>query len=170
MAKPEDITMEGVRLIFRNFSGKEGMYNAAGNRNFHVIIDEDLARTMEADGWKIRWPKPREDGEVLLPSMEVKVNFGSRKPPLIVMIGDKSRRRTELDEETVGLLDFVEFANVDLKVHPYEWDVNGNTGIKAYLAAIYVTIVEDVLELKYANLDADELSASASLQSPPWDE
>jgi hypothetical protein len=32
------VLMEGVRIIFRNFAGKEGQYNKEGDRNFGVIL------------------------------------------------------------------------------------------------------------------------------------
>jgi hypothetical protein len=64
-----------------------------------------------------------------------------------------SRGRTNLGEAEVDLLDWADITNVDLIVRPYEWTVSGKSGIKAYLQAIYVTIEEDALELKYADLD-----------------
>lgn len=147
------VMMEGVRIIFRNFAGKEGQYNREGDRNFAVLLDDPVANAMAEDGWNIKWLKPREDDEddatpqAYLP---VSVNFKGR-PPRIVLI--TSRGRTNLDEDTVETLDWVDILNVDLIVRPYEWTVNGKSGIKAYLQSIYVTIEEDPLEIKYSELD-----------------
>ena len=41
---------------------------------------------------------------------------------------------------------------MDLILNPYEWAVNGKTGVKAYLKSIFVTIQEDELERKYADV------------------
>jgi hypothetical protein len=64
-----------------------------------------------------------------------------------------SRGRTHLDESSVETLDWVDILNVDLIVRPYEWNVNGRGGIKAYLQSLYVTIEEDPLEIKYSELE-----------------
>jgi hypothetical protein len=64
-----------------------------------------------------------------------------------------SRGRTNLGEDAVEMLDWADILNVDLIVRPYEWNVNGKTGIKAYLQSIYVTIQEDALEQKYSELN-----------------
>ncbi len=42
--------VEDARLIFRNFAGKEGQYNREGDRNFAVILPDDVAEQMEKDG------------------------------------------------------------------------------------------------------------------------
>jgi len=146
------VMMEGVRIIFRNFAGKEGQYNREGDRNFAVLLDENVARTMAEDGWNIKWLRPREEDEdpTQQAYLPVSVNFKGR-PPRIVLI--TSRGRTNLDEDTVDTLDWVDILNVDLIVRPYEWTVNGKSGIKAYLQSIYVTIQEDPLEIKYSELD-----------------
>jgi hypothetical protein len=155
MPQDNNVVMEGVRIIFRNFEGKEGQYNRAGDRNFAVLLDDQVAEAMAADGWNVKWLKVREEdadeGETPQAYLQVSLNFDKGRPPRVVMI--TSRGRTNLDEETVSQLDWVEITNVDLIVRPYTWEVNGKTGIKAYLQSIYVTIEEDELERKYAEMD-----------------
>ena len=152
MAQDNIVVMEGVRIIFRNFAGKEGQFNREGDRNFAVLLDDTMANTMAEDGWNVKWLKPREDDEEESPQayLQVSVNFKGR-PPLVMLV--TTRGRTKLDESAVEELDWVDIKNVDLIVRPYEWAVNGKTGIKAYLQSIYVTIEEDILQIKYAEMD-----------------
>ena len=152
-ANDNNVLMEGVRIIFRNFAGKEGQYNREGDRNFAVLIDEKVATAMAEDGWNVKMLKPREDdGEEGEPQayLPISVNFKGR-PPRIVLI--TSRGRTNLFEDDIEMLDWADIINVDLIVRPYAWEVNGKSGIKAYLQSIYVTIEEDALEMKYNELD-----------------
>lgn len=146
------ILIEDAKIIFLNFAGKEDKYNREGDRNFCVLLDDDLAAKLTADGWNVKGLKSREAGEPDQPYLEVAVRFKAR-PPRIVMIGETTRNRTELDEDSCGILDMVDMVMVDLSIRPYEWAVNDKGGIKAYLKAIYVTIEEDYLDLKYAALD-----------------
>ncbi len=55
--------IEDARLIFRNFTGKEGQYNNEGARNFSVILTDDVAVEMLRDGWNVKYLEPREEGE-----------------------------------------------------------------------------------------------------------
>lgn len=147
------VMMEGVRIIFRNFAGKEGKYNREGDRNFAVLLDDEVANAMAEDNWNIKWLQPREDDEEQTPQAYLPVSLGYKgRPPRVVMI--TSRGRTNLDESQVELLDWANIINVDLIVRPYEWTVNGKSGIKAYLQSLYVTIEEDALESKYSELDS----------------
>lgn len=149
MATNDNALLENVRIIFRNFAGEEKTFNPKGRRNFSVVLDEVTAKKMETDGWNVKRKPPREEGDDELIHLPVTVHFGKR-PPRLIMI--TSRGRTVLDEDTVDLLDWAEFEMVDIIIRPYDWDVSGKQGRKAYLKTIYATIKEDELELKYADV------------------
>jgi hypothetical protein len=158
MADVKDFMIEGANIVFRNFQGLEGMYNSAGDRNFAVILDPETASMMLEDGWNVKFLKSRDDDEEQGDAyISVAVSYRNR-PPHVVMI--TSSARTNLSEDTIDALDWAEFENVDLIANAYRWEVNGKTGIKAYLKSMYVTIKEDALQLKYAEqpdlVDADE--------------
>jgi len=63
-----------------------------------------------------------------------------------------SRGREQIEERQVEMLDWADITNVDLIVRPHFWEVSGKSGIKAYVKTMYVTIMEDALELKYGAL------------------
>lgn len=147
------VVMEGVRLIFRNFAGKESEYNREGDRNFGVIIDPSTAQALIEDGWNVKFLRPQEgdeEGEET-PWLPVSVNFKKGRPPLIKQI--TSKKHTQLGEDEVELLDWVDIISADLIVRPYNWEVNGKTGIKAYLQSLYVQIEEDPLQAKWEEVE-----------------
>ena len=139
--------VEDARIMFRNFSGKEGQYNREGDRNFAVVIPDEIADQMVLDGWNVRQLDPREEGDDPTPYVQVSVNFNNR-PPRVVLL--TSTTRTQLDESSIEILDWADFKTVDLIARGYEWSVNGKSGTKAYLQSLFVTIEEDALERKYA--------------------
>lgn len=162
------LLIENARIIFRNFAGREGMYNAEGDRNFSVLLDDELAETLKSDGWNVKHLKPREEGDTPQAYIQVSLKYRGRndkpvRPPTIVMI--TSRGRTGLTEDECEILDWVDIANVDLIIRPYQWAVSGKTGIKAYLKSIYITIQEDALSLKYQ--DVPEISDGARAIEAP---
>lgn len=148
-----NISVENARIIFRNFSGKPGKYNAEGKRSFCLIIDNDVAESLKADGWNIKYLSPRDPDEVPQAYLQVAVSFGSYPPNIWLIAGNK---KTKMNEDTVSALDYAEIENVDLIVRPYNWSVNGNSGVRAYLKNMYVTIVQNEFEKKYRDLEDDE--------------
>lgn len=144
-------TIEEATIIFRNFAGKEGQYNREGDRNFAVILPEELAKSLNKDGWNVRALAPQDEGDSETPYITVAVSFKNR-PPRVVMI--TSNGEQHLSEREVDVLDYAEIKSVDLIARAYEWTVNGKSGIKAYLKTMYVTIEEDELERKYSKVSS----------------
>lgn len=143
----DNLVMEDVRIIFKNFSGKEDRYNRAGDRNFCVLIDDPSeAERLAAIGWNVKYLRPLDEDSDPQAYIQIAVNYKNIEPN-IYMVTNKNKVR--LSESTVGNLDSADIKTVDLIVSPYNWEVNGKSGVKAYCKTMYVTIDEDVFAGKY---------------------
>ena len=142
----DNIVIDNGRIGFRNFSGNAGKFNPVGRRNFCVFFDQETGRILEEDGWNIRWLQPREEGDEPTAYLQVAVNYDNI-PPKIVLV--TSHGKTILSEGTVNILDWAEIKKVDLTIRPYNWEMNGKNGVKAYVKNMYVTIEEDEFESRY---------------------
>jgi hypothetical protein len=146
------VSLESVRIGFRNFEGREGQYNKKGERSFAVFLeDHGLAEQLAAEGWNVKFPKDNEnkvdpDEPSRDPYLQVSVGFDNY-PPNVYIISNGTA--TRIGGEEVGMLDWAEIENVDLVLRPYEWSVNRNSGIKAYLKSGYFSIVTDKIASKY---------------------
>lgn len=173
--KLSNIQILGGRLIFKNFQGKENPpYNKAGERNFGVLLDDDLAKQIEADGWHVKYRPPRQDDGYEQPWMQVKVKY-NKYPPTIVLVNSQGKIR--LTEETVGQLDWTIIESADMIIRPYPYpamvDKNGNetrpAGIAAYIQSLYVTVREDDLAAKYADIPfVDDNPTQVEEEIPPF--
>lgn len=147
----QSVTLENVPIIFKNFSGQKGQFNAEGERSFHVLIeDPDIAAQMIRDGWNMK-PFLDEDEKITAHHLQVKVNYGGY-PPRIVRVTKGGRTQVDLNEATVGSLDSQRVTSVDLTINPYHWNMSGKSGIKAYCEHMFVNVEESPLEEKYAAL------------------
>ena len=75
------------------------------------------------------------------------MKFGDYPPKIMLISGGN---RTLLDESNIAILDTAEISKCDLIIRPYNWDVNGNSGVKAYVKTMYVTIEDDDFGGRYA--------------------
>ena len=136
-------TLEDARILKRYFAGDK-----YGKRSFLLALPEDLGKELLDEGWNVRHLPPRDEEEEGLYCMNVQVRFDTI-PPNIYIVHASKRRKTRIDEDTVASLDWAEISSVDLTVSSSRYDVMGKQGIKAYLKAMYVTVVEDELASKY---------------------
>lgn len=155
MSNDGTLIIEDARLVFRNFAGKEGMYNQEGDRNFCLLLDDKLSEQMLRDGWNIKYLKAREEGDTPTPYIHVSLKFRARngatvRPPTVKMVS--SRGQTALAEEEMEILDWIDIRTADVIVRPYRWEMSGKTGVKAYLKSLYVVIEEDYLDQKYSDV------------------
>lgn len=155
------VQMDGCRIIYRNFTGRGTQYNREGDRNFCVVIeDQETADRLIEEGFNVKIRQPREEGED--PFMYLKVNVKyhpkdsdlARLNPTAVLVS--GRHRNTLDAETVGLLDNIDIANVDMDISGSNWNVNGRSGRSAYLSKIYVTQEIDRFASRYAEEEAPQ--------------
>lgn len=163
----DNLKIEDAHILYKNFSGNRDQYNP-GRRSFSVELAQDDAAVLENDGWNVRHRPTKSDPDVIIHTLPVQLRFDVY-PPKIVMIGETSKRVTYLDESTVGQLDTAAIKSIDLMIRPREWTAVGKSGVKAYLKTAYITIEEDDLDLKYADLLA-ECAPDAGKEAPADDD
>ena len=130
------LQIDDAKIVYRNFAGIGSKFNREGDRNFSVVIpNQEMADELVERGWNVKIKAPREEGDMPFISLPVKIKFNERGPKVYLVTGD---RENELTEETVGMLDEIDIRSVNLDIRPYSWEVNGKTGITAYLQSIEV--------------------------------
>lgn len=159
-----NVLIENATLLpgpFRNFSGREGMFNREGDRNFAVLLPPELAMQMLEDGWNVKQLKPREEGVAGDFYITVSVGFKNR-PPVLVLIS--SHGRVDLSQHECEVLDWVDIRQADVILRPYRWEVSGKTGIKAYVKSLFITLEEDYLDQKYSDVPRISIAAKQNLK------
>lgn len=158
-----NIVIENAIVRFRNFSGKEGRYNPAGKRNFCVFLNPDLAGSLRDDGWNVRQLTPLDPSDPPQDYIQVEVSY-KNIPPKIYMISSGGKQL--LDESCIDILDWAEIEKVDLIIRPYNWEVNGKSGVKAYCKSMYVTIAEDEFADRYRDVPDSAKTAGVTDELP----
>lgn len=148
----KNLVVENARVIFRNFSGKETRFNRSGNRNFCVLFDKETGERLQEQGWNVAIMQPRDPDDEVVYKLQVAVSYNKIPPKIYLIAG---RKKTLLNEDTVGNLDFAEIETSDIIIRPYNWEVSGKTGVKAYVDSMYVVIKEDLFSSKYDYTECD---------------
>lgn len=142
-------TVQNVKFPFpTNFSGRPTKFNAqGGDRSFSIELEPEHAEKLAADGWNVKFP--RDDDEYgNLPRIDIKVKYNEKGPrPRIVCV--TSHSRFDITEDTVDLIDGMDVATADVMCNSSFYDVNGKTGISAYLKQLVLVIEETELDRKW---------------------
>lgn len=146
--KVAKLIIEDAKVLFMNLEGRKSKFNESGARNFVLVLpSEELALQLMDDGWNVK-KKDFENNEEYEYRLDVKVNYDNR-PPRIYKI--TRRGETLLDEEDIEELDDTTYEKIDLIITGSRWEVNGKTGIKAYLAEMNFVMEESPFRGKYNN-------------------
>ncbi len=148
--------VDGRNMKFRNFAGKAGKFNAEGDRNFCLLLSEDDAEDLKEEGYNVKYLKPRSEDEDPVPYIQVKVKYKNRfgealkRQPKIVQVTRYGK--TYLDEETISNLDWADIDDFSIAINPsYRDGDDGSIKATAYVQTLYVRIVEDEFESRYAD-------------------
>lgn len=143
------IAVDNTRFIFeKNFSGdptKDRFGDARRKVNL-VIPDPEQAKDLIKAGFRVRQTNPRQDDdpETFVPEyfvtaiLKYRTRMGQavKYPPKVYLVsGDADP--VLLDEDTVGTLDAMRIANVNVILNPYEFDPAGG-GKNLYIRTMYV--------------------------------
>lgn len=147
-------TLMNANLIYKNFSGKTNEYNTAGLRSFSILItDPEMAAAMAEDGWNIKELRKRDENDPQHWHLPVAIGYKAYPPEIIMIKGHgATTKKVHLSEDMLDQLDYATIENVDLTIRARVWESRGKGGVKAYLKKMYVTIEEDPLDAKYAEL------------------
>ena len=153
------LQIDDARIIFRNFAGAASKFNRAGERNFALVIDDEMiADELIKEGWNVKIKPGRDEDEAPFMYLPVKVKFNDRGPAVYLVTGGK---RNRLDEESVACLDDVDIISVDMDIRPYDWVIQEGTpdeksGRTAYLQSICVTQEIDRFAARFADEEYPE--------------
>ena len=153
------LQIDDARIIFRNFAGAASKFNRAGERNFALVIDDEMiADELVKEGWNGKIKPGRDEDEAPFMYLPVKVKFNDRGPAVYLVTGGK---RNRLDEESVACLDDVDILSVDMDIRPYDWVIQEGTpdeksGRTAYLQSICVTQEIDRFAARFADEEYPE--------------
>lgn len=143
--------IEDAQVIFKNFSGREGDYNAEGVRSFSVVIDDpELAEKLNEDGWNVKKLKKEFDEDPDRYQLPVAVSYKYIPPRIEMLMGGN---RVTLTEENVGELDNETIVSADVYIAPssYVSRITGEERVKAYLRSMMANIELDPIAQKYSN-------------------
>jgi hypothetical protein len=148
-----DIEIENAQIkwTFSHFDGREDTFNAEGDHNYTVIIPEDVAQKLLADGWNIRTMAGHEEGDPDEHLLKVKISFKYEGPKLFLIKGNRKFRIEDKRDLKDIRRDTCE--RIDLIIQPSRWVHGKDSGISAYTKELYATVRQNRFDEMYADYE-----------------
>lgn len=149
------INITNSKIVFRNLAGKPTKFNSRGGvRDFAVVLDNyDDVESLINMGFSVKYFNKKNENDPDVPFLKVKVNFryneeGELMSPHIYVINNG--QKVLIKPETAEIVDRADIAYCDMVIRPFAYNnINGRSGVSAYLDKMFVNIEEDEIEKKY---------------------
>lgn len=164
----ERLTLHGVQLRSRNFTGIEKEMNNKGDRNVLIVLSDEHARDLgfedktdmfnclKADDWAIKRFNATEEHPD--PDCFIKarpVYFDNEKSNIFLKTENGKSRL--LTADSVGCLDGdIEILNVDVILNKHFYRKNGREGYNVRIKSMEVVIREDEISARNSIMDYEE--------------
>lgn len=155
------ISIEDTNFIFRtNFSGdpERDRFGSMERRANIKIPDYNQAMDLIDMGFNVKCTKPKEgEEEGFIPEyyIAVKVNYDTKFPPKICLVSGDSEP-VDLNQDTVGQIDYCYVRNVNVVLNPYTNPITGHSSM--YVRTMYVEqdIADDPFAHRYVRRRDEE--------------
>lgn len=130
-----NVIVKNACIMFTNFAGEKDRFNM-GKPQFNLVLTEEAARDLQADGWNVRIMPAREEGEspTYMTNINVAFSDDGRRNPTIKLYSSLDGKRVcrRLSAETIGILDDIRLERINLRIGSFNYDGDKYT-MKGYL-------------------------------------
>lgn len=137
----DDRRFENVELRFTNFAGRERKFNKEGERNFVLVVPDEVAEEMIEEGWNVKQYVNEERG-ISYYKLPVKIRFDKKPPRVVWKCSEHPEEKIKCDESMIGFLDEIDVDRFDVTINPYRHD----NGVTAYLKRLTAYIPSEELD------------------------
>lgn len=130
--------------VWRNFAklAKPGTFEDGKKRHFAVLIDDENAKNLTDLGFNVKYYQPKDSEREGYNYLDISIaDWVIKDEKISVVSTDMIEVKQNFD--TIGNLDHannIDFA--DIEITPRRWEMNGASGIKAWLSEMYVYLQE----------------------------
>lgn len=130
-----NVVVKNACIMFTNFAGEKDRFNME-KPQFNLVLTEEAARDLQADGWNVRIMPAREEGEspTYMTNINVAFSDDGRRNPTIKLYSSLDGKRVcrRLSAETIGILDDIRLERINLRIGSFNYDGDKYT-MKGYL-------------------------------------